>query len=44
MALMAAGNTTNATYNQQRTTNLTYHTQYAPPANQSLAIANALAG
>lgn len=32
------------TYNQQRTANLTYNTQVAPPVQQSLAIANALAG
>lgn len=42
-AMYAAGNTTNATYNQQRTVNLAYHTPNAPPASTSLAIANALA-
>lgn len=42
MALMAAGNTTNATYNQPRTVNLNYNTTHAPPASQSLAMANAL--
>lgn len=42
-ALMAGGGNS-ATYNQQRTVNLNYSTQYAPPASQSLAIARALAG
>lgn len=43
--LMARGaGTMNATYNQQRTTNLTYHTTHAPPVNHSMAVASALAG
>lgn len=42
-AMYASGNTTMATYNQQRTVNLAYHTPHAPPASTSLAIANALA-
>lgn len=33
-----------ATYNQPRTVNLNYQTQYAPPVSTSLALANALAG
>jgi hypothetical protein len=42
MAMMAAGNTTNMTNNNQRSVNLNYNTTYAPPASTSLAIANAL--
>jgi len=34
----------NATYNQQRTANLTYNTTYAPPVSHSWAVANALTG
>lgn len=44
MAIMAAGGNAANTYNQQRNVNLNYHTTYAPPVNQSLAIASALAG
>lgn len=42
LALMASGSTAN-TYNNQRNVNLNYQTTYAPPVNQSLAIARALA-
>jgi TP901 family phage tail tape measure protein len=42
MAMMAAGNTTNMTNNNQRSVNLNYNTTYAPPPSTSLAIANAL--
>lgn len=44
MALMAGTTSNSATYNQQRTVNLNYQTQYAPPVNHSLAMATALAG
>lgn len=42
--LMGRGIGSSATYNQQRTANITYHTQIAPPPAQSYALANALAG
>lgn len=41
--IMAAGSST-STYNNQRSVNLNYHTTYAPPASQSMALASALAG
>ena len=41
-ALMARGAPAQTTYNQQRTTSLNYHTTYAPPASQSLALASAV--
>jgi TP901 family phage tail tape measure protein len=44
LALRGVGAQNTATYNQQRSVNLTYHTQYAPPVDHSMAIANALAG
>jgi TP901 family phage tail tape measure protein len=44
MALLSGGASNSATYNQQRTVNLNYQTQYAPPVNHSLAMATALAG
>ncbi len=43
MAIMAAGSSM-TTNNNQRSVNLSYHTTYAPPASQSLALASALAG
>ena len=42
--MLASRGMSSATYNQQRTTNLTYNTTHAPPVNHSLAIASALAG
>lgn len=41
-ALMGRGGNSSATYNQQRTANITYHTQQAPPVPHSMAIAAAL--
>ena len=41
-ALMAGASSSSATYNQQRSVNLTYNTQYAPSPSLSLAMAQAL--